>query len=229
MVIDVHSRFRVATGDEAPASALTTMVYHAILGLLRDGRTRHVYDLVREYRTRAGRAVNAGNFYRECSKLVAQRLIAPDANPPDADPRRIPYRITPTGCRDFDSWLLQPRPLQPSFDNWMIFADMLSSIERVRLLDEMREALWAESKTLGSDRERALSRARRLPEPHGFNPSTFLVLRRITQITAELELLQELRSELERVPPNPLNVSISRDDESICEASFDVGRSPRKL
>jgi DNA-binding PadR family transcriptional regulator len=184
------------------------MVYHAILGLLRDGRMRHVYDLVREYRTRSGRPVNAGNFYRECSKLVSQKLIVPDDNPPDADPRRIPYRITPNGCRDFDAWLLEPKPLQASFDNWMIFADMLASSERVRLLDEMRETLWGESKTLGADRERVLSRARRLPEPHGFNAAAFLLLRRITQITAELELLHELRRGLERLPPNPLNVSI---------------------
>jgi len=186
------------------------MVYHAILGLLRDGRTRHVYDLVREYRTRSGRPVNAGNFYRECSKLVSQKLITPDDNPPDADPRRIPYRITPTGCRDFDSWLLEPKPLQASFDNWMIFADMLSRTERVELLDQMRETLWTEGKSLGSERDRALSRGRRLPEPHGFNASAFLMLRRITQITAELEFLQELRRELERLPPSPLNISVSR-------------------
>jgi DNA-binding PadR family transcriptional regulator len=191
------------------------MVYHAILGLLRDGRARHVYDLVREYRTRSGRPVNAGNFYRECSKLVSQRLIAADENPPDADPRRIPYRITATGCRDFDSWLLEPKPLQPSFDNWMIFADMLSCAERVRLLDEVRETLWTESKSLGNDRERALSRWRRLPEPHGYNASSFLMLRRITQITAELDFLRELRSELERLPPSPLNVSINRTGSAI--------------
>lgn len=190
------------------------MVYHAILGLLRDGRTRHVYDLVREYRTRTGRPVNAGNFYRECSKLVSQKLITPDANPPDADPRRIPYRITPTGCRDFDAWLLEPRPLQPSFDQWMIFADMLSSVERLRLVDEMRETLWTEGKALGTDRERCLSRARRLPEPHGYNAASFLMLRRVTHLTAELEFLHELRHELERLPPSPLNVSVSRRDDS---------------
>jgi DNA-binding PadR family transcriptional regulator len=204
------------------------MVYHAILGLLRDGRARHVYDLVREYRTRTGRPVNAGNFYRECSKLVSQKLIATDDNPPDADPRRIPYRITPTGCRDFDSWLLEPRPLQASFDNWMIFADMLAAAERVRLLDEIRETLWTEGKTLGSDRERALSRARRLPEPHGYNASTFLMLRRITQITAELEFLHELRRELERLPPNPLNISIVRAGDSSSDRSVSATTTGRK-
>jgi DNA-binding PadR family transcriptional regulator len=210
------------------------MVYHAILGLLRDGRARHVYDLVREYRTRSGRPVNAGNFYRECSKLVSQKLIAPDDNPPDADPRRIPYRITPSGCRDFDSWLLDPKPLQVSFDNWMIFADMLASTERVRLLDEMRETLWTEGKAIGSERERALSRARRLPEPHGYNASALLMLRRITRITAELEFLHEFRRELESLPPNPLNVTIGRahgstssgDDRAASMTTTSPGRKP---
>jgi DNA-binding PadR family transcriptional regulator len=78
------------------------MFYHAILGLLRDGRPRHGYELAIDFRARCGRPVNPGNFYRECSKLVAQGLIVPDVKSPDADPRRIPYRITSEGCRDFD-------------------------------------------------------------------------------------------------------------------------------
>jgi DNA-binding PadR family transcriptional regulator len=199
------------------------MVYHAILGMLRDGRARHVYDLVREYRTRSGRPVNAGNFYRECGKLLAQRLIVPEDRPPDADPRRIPYRITVAGCREFDAWLLEPRPMQPSFDNWMIFADMLSAAERLRLVDEARETLWGHGKSLGTERERVLSRWRRLPEPRGYNPASFLMLRRLTQITAEIEFLQELRRELDRVPPSPLNVSIGASPEMTVPVARDSG------
>jgi DNA-binding PadR family transcriptional regulator len=97
--------------------------YHLILGLLRDGRARHGYDLMREYRAKAGQSVSPGNFYRECSKLLSMGLITPDAKPPEGDPRRIPYRITPGGCRDFDDWLAQARTLESNLSMWLMFAD----------------------------------------------------------------------------------------------------------
>jgi DNA-binding PadR family transcriptional regulator len=172
------------------------MLYHAILGLLRDGRPRHGYDLIRQYRLRSGRTVNPGNFYRDCSKLVAHGLIALDANPPDADPRRIPYRITPSGCREFDAWLLEPKPLHSSFESWIVFADMLPADDRTRLLDQMRDALWADGKALGTARERLVARGRRVGEQPAYQPAALLALRRIKQVTAELEFLQELRREL---------------------------------
>lgn len=187
------------------------MVYHAILGLLRDGRARHGYELVRDYRLRSGRSVNPGNVYRECSKLVSQRLIAPDVRSPDADPRRIPYRITQAGCRDFDVWLLDPKPLNPALDHWTMFAEMLPRAELSRLLDEMRESLWVDGKALGIARERAATRNRRAEGP-AFQPSAFLMLRRIKQITAELEFLQELRHALGHMPVDPPGVSSSGTD-----------------
>src|SRR5262245_42220638 len=142
------------------------MFYHGILGLLRDGRPRHGYELIRQYRSRSGRTVNPGNFYRDCGKLVANGLIVLDANPPDADARRIPYRITPNGCRDFDAWMLEPKPLHASLDVWIIFADLLPVQERNRLLDGMRDGLWIDAKALGTSRERCLARGRR----HGEEP-----------------------------------------------------------
>ena len=176
------------------------MLYHAILGLLRDGRPRHGYDLIREYRLRSGRTVNPGNFYRDCSKLVAHGSITLDANPPDADPRRIPYRITPSGCRDFDAWLLEPKPLQAAFESWVVFADMLPADDRARLLDQLRDGLWADSKALGTVRERLVARGRRLGDQPAYQPAALLTLRRIKQMTAELEFLHELRCALDRVP-----------------------------
>jgi DNA-binding PadR family transcriptional regulator len=189
------------------------MVYHAILGLLRDGRSRHGYDLIHEYRARSGRPVNPGNFYRECSKLVSQGLITPDANPPSADPRRIPYRITQAGRGDFDTWLTDARTLHTGLDNWMIFADMLPSSERMRLLDALRESLWMESKALASSREHAVSRVRRIDEGRRYQPGAFLLLRRIKQTTAELEFLLELRRTLEYASPAPFQVEAGSGGE----------------
>lgn len=176
------------------------MVYHTILGLLWDGRPRHGYELVRQYRLRSGRSVNPGNVYRECSKLVTQGFVTPDAKAPDADPRRIPYRITPAGRVDFDAWLLEPKPLHPELDHWAMFADLLPRVEFTRLLDEIRESLWMEGKSLAIARDRAAARHRKVGGDH-YQPSMLLSLRRIKQVTAELEFLQELRKEIEQLAP----------------------------
>jgi DNA-binding PadR family transcriptional regulator len=187
------------------------MFYHLILGLLRNGRPRHGYELITEFRARSGHPINPGNFYRECNKLVSQGLIAPNANPPDADPRRIPYRITQSGSRDFDDWLLEPRAPDASLDSWVIFADMLLPEERLRLLDRMREELWMNSKVLAGARDRVMARGRRVPAP-GFNPAAFLMLRRVKQIAADLEFLKELRQELEHIPPGLVGISSKSAD-----------------
>jgi DNA-binding PadR family transcriptional regulator len=175
------------------------MFYHLILGLLRDGRARHGYDLMREYRAKAGQSVNPGNFYRECNKLLSTALITPDAKPPEADARRIPYRITPGGCRDFDDWLTQPSTLGSNLSTWLIFADMLPASERLRLIGHMQAELWVESKKLTAARERLAARSRPFPSPT-YQPAALLALRRIKQIAADLEFLQELRDQLERLP-----------------------------
>jgi DNA-binding PadR family transcriptional regulator len=200
------------------------MFYHAILGLLRDGRPRHGYDLILQYRTRSGRPINAGNFYRDCSKLVSNGLIALDANPPEADPRRIPYRITYNGCRDFDAWMFEPKPDQAEFDNWILFADMLPGPERVRLLDEIRETLWALGKELGSTRDRLMARDRRLDASHSYQPARLILLRRIKQIVAELEFLQEVRSELEQAPAGSVQISSRPSDMSPSAAVPSISR-----
>jgi DNA-binding PadR family transcriptional regulator len=175
------------------------MFYHVLLGFLRDGRPRHAYELISQYRGYSTRPVNAGNVYRECSKLVSQQLIVTDPNPPDADPRRIPYRITQNGCRDFDAWLADPASDEGAFGAWVIFADMLPPAERLRLIDRMQEQLWMDNKALVQARERVLARGRRLGVRR-YRPEAFLLLRRIKHTTADLELLEELRRELEQVP-----------------------------
>jgi len=182
------------------------MFCHVILGFLRDGRPRHAYELISEYRGYSARPVNAGNIYRECSKLVSQQLIVADPNPPDADPRRIPYRITQNGCREFDAWLADPVSDEGSLATWVIFADMLPPAERLRLLDRMQEQLWLDNKTLAQARERVLAHARRLGNRR-YHPAAFLLLRRIKQTTADLEFLEELRRELEHAPVSPVSIT----------------------
>jgi hypothetical protein len=166
-----------------------------------------VNDLMQEYRSKSGRVHNQGNFYRECSKLVTQGLIAQDPNPPDADQRRIPYRITRDGCRDFDDWLLDEAvPRGGCLEAWLMFAGMLGVADRLRMLDGVREQLWADMKALGRMRDRIIARAPRT-SPRSYQPAIFLTLRRIELVSAEIEFLDKLRAEFEQMPPGSLIVS----------------------
>ncbi len=94
------------------------MFSRLLLGLLRDGHARHGYELITSYRTRSGLRTNPGNFYRELAKLVAQGSIEQDVRPRDADPRRIPYRITDQGRYEFDTWMLDPISGDGGLEAW---------------------------------------------------------------------------------------------------------------
>ena len=73
------------------------MFWHLVLGFLRDGRPRHGYELITEYKGHFGEKLNPGNLYRELARLAGEGLVKNGVNPPGADPRRIPYQITERG------------------------------------------------------------------------------------------------------------------------------------
>jgi DNA-binding PadR family transcriptional regulator len=178
-----------------------------LLGLLRDGHARHGYELITSYRARSGLRTNPGNFYRELAKLVAQGLIEQDVRPRDADPRRIPYRITEQGRGEFDVWMLEPISGEGGLEAWVLFADMLSTEDRQRVLERRQEELWLLNKSLARSREYLLPAARR--DDGSYRPAAYVLLRRLKQVTAELEFLEELRRELEQVPTG--SVVVQRD------------------
>src|SRR4030095_12846668 len=84
------------------------MLWHVILGLLRDGRLHHGYELMTAYRVRSGTPASPGNFYRELARLETHGYAETGVNPPDADARRIPYHVTERGRGAFDRWLQAP-------------------------------------------------------------------------------------------------------------------------
>ena len=107
------------------------MFGHVILGLLRDCRLRHGYEIMTEYRERAGSPVSIGNIYRELARLAGQGLLQTGINPPDADARRIPYHITEKGRLAFDQWLQAPSS-QDDVAHWLLFVDRVPAEVRAR-------------------------------------------------------------------------------------------------
>ena len=161
------------------------MFGHVILGLLRDCRLRHGYEIMTECRARSGSPVSIGNIYRELARLAGQGLVQTAINPPDADARRIPYHITEKGRLAFDQWLQAPSS-QDDVAHWLLFVDRVPEEIRVRLLDRWQEELWMRGKELARAREDALAKRGRQPPEH-YNPLAPLLSRRMKQVAAELE------------------------------------------
>src|SRR5436309_925231 len=101
-------------GDRWPhgGSASTEPALHGgglylylVLGLLRNGVARHGYALMKEYQRRSDTRIGSGRFYGKLQRLAAEGLVTTVANPPGADARRAPYRITAAGAALFDVWL----------------------------------------------------------------------------------------------------------------------------
>jgi DNA-binding PadR family transcriptional regulator len=173
------------------------MQSHLILGLLRDGRPRHGYELVSDYQRRSGVQVSAGSFYRELARLATDRLLAMGVNPPNADARRIPYHITERGKREFDEWLVRPCTVQGEFEAWLLFVDRIAIDVRERLLERKQEDLWLRGKTLTRRRDDALAaRRERRDDPEAYDPLPILLTRRIKQVAAELEFVKEVRLQM---------------------------------
>ncbi len=173
------------------------MLLHVILGLLRDGRPRHGYELMCEYRDRSGTKLSAGNFYRELARLTADALVQTGVNPPGADERRIPYQIAERGRQSFDRWLVAPATVENDLGAWLLFIDQVPNDVRGRLLDRAQEELWLRGKTLTRQREDAMSAdvVREKPDAYGVLP--VILSRQLKLLTAELEFVKELRQELD--------------------------------
>jgi DNA-binding PadR family transcriptional regulator len=167
------------------------MLCHVILGLLRDGRQRHGYDLILDYRMRTGTPPSAGNFYRELARLAAGKRIEAAANPPEADPRRLPYQITERGRREFDHWL-EVAPMQgDEFANWMLFLDHATDAVREHQFDRREGALRVRSEALSRALEDELACPTQMDGT--FQSLGPMLERQLKLVTAELEFLENFR------------------------------------
>jgi len=173
------------------------LLCHLLLGFLRDGRARHGYELLIEYRGLTGEQLNAGNLYRELARLAGEGFVHATSNPPDADPRRIPYEITDRGTQRFDHWLASPSGQDGDFPAWLVFIDRVPPDVRSRVLSRREEALWMQNKTLARDRSDALTNL--ATAGRQYHPLPVLLSRRMKLVTAEVEFLAEFRDLLDHI------------------------------
>ncbi len=185
------------------------MLRYLVLGLLRDGKARHGYGMMTEYRARSGEHVSMGNLYRELARLSEEELAQTGINPPGADPRRIVYQITERGVQIFDQWFLAPIEREQEISARLVFLDQLPADRLARLLDRWQEDLWVRGKTITQARDDALARGQ---SPPRFSALASLLSRQLKYVSAELEFLKEFREEFDawtarRATPQPLHAS----------------------
>jgi len=167
-----------------------------ILGLLRNGAQLHGYALVKEYRERSGTEVSTGNFYRELQRLVVDGLIRSASNPPEADARRTPYRITDLGIAVFDEWFTARDAAGGAVSEDDISARALFMADSdpalvAAVLERMEENLWFAGKTLERTRQHLLNRG---GAAAGFDVLPLLLARRLKRVAADLEFLEEFEA-----------------------------------
>ena len=172
------------------------MLWHVILGLLRDGELHHGYELMTAFRVRSGGPASPGNFYRELGRLQTHGLVETALNPPDADARRIPYHITEKGRVSFDRWLLAPPMNEGDLAGWLLFVGRVPPADRERLLDRWQEELWVRSQELARQHRAAVDSAATAEASADYEPLRVLLSRQLKHLAADLAFLDYLRSDL---------------------------------
>src|SRR5262249_53473458 len=142
---------------------------------------------------RSGQQTPAGNFYRELTRLVADRLLCPASNPPGADPRRVPYEITDRGRWTFDEWMCV-KEVDAGLGLRLLFLEQLKPTRRVDLLRAWRSDL---SRSLDELRARRVSAAaRRRDDGSEREFAALLLSRQIGHIRADIEFLDAMSREV---------------------------------
>src|SRR5581483_3677698 len=113
-------------------------------------------------------------------------------NAANADPRRIPYRITPAGRARFERWLRAPLSAE-TMREWILFADRVPADVRDDLLARRREDLDIRRRLL--ERKQGDVAARRRAE---YDPSAALVADALRETIAEAALVEHVLALLQR-------------------------------
>ena len=186
---------------------------YLVLGLLRDGTPRHGYALMKDYQQRSGTPIGSGRFYNKLQRLAAEGLVTTAANPPGADPRRTPYRITSTGAASFDVWLRDSaNPDSQRGDDLCAHALLLTAAEPAVVsatLDRWRNDIAMRGARIEEAHARALT-TRRASPPSAFYPLPVVLARRLKHATADIEFIDEFRRAYEQWMRRRAEARVSR-------------------
>ncbi len=175
------------------------MVRYFVLGLLRDGRARHGYAIMKECCEATGTAPSVANIYRELSSLLALGWVREATNPPGTDARRVPYAITPAGAAALHEWLAAPgvASLSGYRDGFSLRAFVVAHVAGdlpVSVLSRWRDELSYQRQILRREREALVGRRRTAREGHA---SLGIVLeRRLKHLSTDLEFVERLSAAL---------------------------------
>ena len=168
-----------------------------VLGLLRDGKARHGYGLMKAYQERSGIVIGTGSFYRALQSLAAEALVRKTANPVGDDPRRTPHTITAAGITAFDDWIRAndsgaiSRNYDELFNRVLFLGETEAALAR-SIIDQWQEVLCARGRSLERAREAALARAKR-GGPTTFAALPLLLGRCAKHVAADWVFLKALR------------------------------------
>jgi DNA-binding PadR family transcriptional regulator len=188
------------------------MLRCVILGLLRDGKPRHGYALMKAYRELSGIEIGPGSFYRDLPRLVAERLIRPTENPPDADERRVPYAITDAGAAAFDTWFTEHPPANSTEcreddlgARMAFFAEAKPEATR-KVIGQWQDELWIQAKRLERAHELAVTRTRSASDPPKFPILALQLQRRLRHLDTDVTFLKEIHSLYDNWTSSPASV-----------------------
>ena len=176
------------------------MLRYMVLGLLRQGDRVHGYALWKLFERRSRRTVQSGKFYRALKSLAENGLIRPLA-PPEGDPRRTPYEITPAGGAAFDRWVVELGDIDCGSEDEIssrgLFALQFPPEVAAEFFLGLEDLLSARWKRLEHERERTLSRPG-IAEVERCVQSLLLV-RSLERTSADLKWLRETRDTFSQI------------------------------
>lgn len=173
------------------------MVRYVVLGLLRDGRCRHGYAIMKECREATGITPSVANIYRELHGMLTLGWVRAATNPPGADARRVPYAITSAGAAALDEWLAAPgtSSLGTCGDSFSLRAFIVAHVGGdlpPRVLTRWREDLVYQRQVLRRERDAILFLRKRA---RGHRDVLTIVLeRRLRHVSTDLDFVERLGS-----------------------------------
>jgi len=168
----------------------------------------------KDYQQRSGTPIGSGRFYNKLQRLAAEGLVTTAANPPGADPRRTPYRITSTGAASFDVWLRDSaNPDSQRGDDLCAHALLLTAAEPAVVsatLDRWRNDIAMRGARIEEAHARALT-TRRASPPSAFYPLPVVLARRLKHAVADIEFIDEFRRTYEQWMRRRAEARVSRN------------------